>query len=1003
MIKILVSLCVLVSFSNLQAKVSVTELADKVIYDIEVDGVGASRVKLADADYLKLKFFGVKGFEGIHYKLGHPEIPVLRFYVDADSEGDVQVEQLKRFGLQTKSRNYLSLDLMPSQESRVKIRGHKDSFIKVTDVYKQNIYVPNDALNFYTVKQQASMGGKIRQLVTIYPLQYFPKSKRYELVKNIRVEVTKRTQEESVQLQTKAQQAFAFVIGAQFQGSAALEEYITFKKQLGYKVFKIEIGEQISDATDIRAKLKEIYADAEYDLKHALIIGDVEDVPGFDAPNLTLGVTDHYYRAIDTEEYLSDINGPDIGVGRITVKSNEELKGVVAKFIKYQKGDFEDTSWLNNISFLATDDRYIVAEGTHNYVIENYTTSRGYMGVFPDPNQLGGDQLYAITHKVTDEKVVETMGLGRFVINYSGHGSTDLWAGPTVTQEDVRSIVHGDALPFVVSNACITGQFTMEEAFAETWLKSKTGAIMYWGSMDNTYWDEDDILEKAMYDGIFTSGNLSFNQITQNALSEMWKAYGGENRSKYYWETYVTFGDPSIELRTIVPKMAMIQGPKTLVFGLNTVQYRVTDQDDNALKDIRVGISSVNDEEFVASTYTDENGMVELVVNPKQPGDKYLVTFYGKNILMNTIELLIIVPDAPFLILSDLLVNGDSDLTPFVFEQLQINFDVKNVGRALATDAQFKIIDLKGPARIEENSGELLSVGGEEVVHFDGSGLKLKVLEAASGELISFKLKWQLASGVSGSEQFFLKVKTAELIVSKIDYGDPTSKVGGIRPGQAGDVFLTVKNIGDHPMSSAALSIRAGSCIQVVGPWQAQIDKLGPGASVRLTNPVNLTVMDDCTNTQAANLVLSGKHVGPIDDQTVATNGQFRVGEIGEVLIQKDEIGLTLLDQDTVEYPFEVSGVDYIEELTLSIKITHAYRSDLTVSLVHPDGTEVFLEQRTGGSDDNIEQTYTSSEKLKKLIHKSGNGTWKLVMHDAVFEDVGILDTVHLNLLGFLE
>jgi hypothetical protein len=67
--------------------------------------------------------------------------------------------------------------------------------------------------------------------------------------------------------------------------------------------------------------------------------------------------------------------------------------------------------------------------------------------------------------------------------------------------------------------------------------------------MDSSYWDEDDILERRMFDGIFTQKKLNFGEITDHALSEVWKHYGGKNRSAYYWETYHVFGDPSINLR----------------------------------------------------------------------------------------------------------------------------------------------------------------------------------------------------------------------------------------------------------------------------------------------------------------------------------------------------------------------------------------------------------------------------------------------------------------------
>jgi hypothetical protein len=65
--------------------------------------------------------------------------------------------------------------------------------------------------------------------------------------------------------------------------------------------------------------------------------------------------------------------------------------------------------------------------------------------------------------------------------------------------------------------------------------------------MDNTYWDEDDILERKMFDGMYAGGQKTFAGITHYALQEHWKHYGGAGKSKYYWETYVLFGDPALE------------------------------------------------------------------------------------------------------------------------------------------------------------------------------------------------------------------------------------------------------------------------------------------------------------------------------------------------------------------------------------------------------------------------------------------------------------------------
>ena len=207
-------------------------------------------------------------------------------------------------------------------------------------------------------------------------------------------------------------------------------------------------------------------------------------------------------------------------------------------------------NWLANVSFLATNDRWELAEGTHNYVIDTYTKKLGYTGTFPSVGEAGGDKLYAITNNAGNKEVMSNITKGRSIINYSGHGATTYWDAPRVEQSDVKSLTSAtSSLPFVISNACVTGDYRVHDSFAETWQKQEWGAVMYYGSMDSTYWDEDDILERRMFDGIFTAGKLTFGDITTNGMSEVWKQYGGAGRSSYYWETYHMFGDPSIALR----------------------------------------------------------------------------------------------------------------------------------------------------------------------------------------------------------------------------------------------------------------------------------------------------------------------------------------------------------------------------------------------------------------------------------------------------------------------
>ncbi|MEU0881452.1 M28 family metallopeptidase [Lentzea sp. NPDC005914] len=77
----------------------------------------------------------------------------------------------------------------------------------------------------------------------------------------------------------------------------------------------------------------------------------------------------------------------------------------------------------------------------------------------------------------------------------------------------------------------------------------------------------------------------------------------------------------------------------------------------------------------------------------------------------------------------------------------------------------------------------------------------------------------------------------------------------------------------------------------------------------------------------------------------------------------------------------------------VAVNIRHTYIGDLTVALIAPDGSSYSLHNRSGGSTDNINQTYTVN-----LAGETANGTWKLRVRDLAAIDVGTIDTWTLTL-----
>ncbi|MEW2304959.1 M4 family metallopeptidase [Streptomyces sp. NPDC006655] len=90
-----------------------------------------------------------------------------------------------------------------------------------------------------------------------------------------------------------------------------------------------------------------------------------------------------------------------------------------------------------------------------------------------------------------------------------------------------------------------------------------------------------------------------------------------------------------------------------------------------------------------------------------------------------------------------------------------------------------------------------------------------------------------------------------------------------------------------------------------------------------------------------------------------------------------------------VESPVTVTGRTGNASATTQVyvKIVHTYRGDLTVDLVGPDGTAYSLLNRSGGSADNVDQTFTVDASAQPV-----SGTWKLRVQDRAAIDVGYIE-----------
>ena len=106
-----------------------------------------------------------------------------------------------------------------------------------------------------------------------------------------------------------------------------------------------------------------------------------------------------------------------------------------------------------------------------------------------------------------------------------------------------------------------------------------------------------------------------------------------------------------------------------------------------------------------------------------------------------------------------------------------------------------------------------------------------------------------------------------------------------------------------------------------------------------------------------------------------------------EQLAQTSEPAIPVPDRSAIQDAIAVGQSGTATSVSVSVDITHTYIGDLKIDLVAPDGTAKTLHDRTGGSADDIDQTYEPD-----FAGESIAGDWTLRVRDGAGGDTGTLN-----------
>lgn len=390
--------------------------------------------------------------------------------------------------------------------------------------------------------------------------------------------------------------------------TAAIQPWITWKKQMGYKVFE----QQVAVGTNVKTLIQTEY-NSNPNILYVQLVGDWADIKSDLGGSENTPMDPMLGCVVGSDDYH------DLIVGRFSASTVAHVTTQGDKAINYEKNpDLAGTWYSNGIGIGSDEGSGIGDDGEIDYDhINNIKVSR----LVPFTYSGNITEAYGASVATTEVSIPLNSGVG--VINYCGHGAKTYWVTSDYSTSSAGSATNGDKLPFAFSVACVVGEFnTTGDCLAEALLRKQGGgALAAWMSTMNQPWTPpmrgqdyaNDILTQG-YDYITNPGNgisttygkTTFGGITYNAANLMVT----ESTTSSDWDTYKTwtiFGDASVQVRTEMPHALTISNP-SVTPGLYTTQIFV-----DGLPFEGALVSLYNDSEIQpSSAMTDVDGNVSI-------------------------------------------------------------------------------------------------------------------------------------------------------------------------------------------------------------------------------------------------------------------------------------------------------------------------------------------------------------------------------------------------------
>lgn len=502
----------------------------------------------------------------------------------------------------------------------------------------------------------------------------------------------------------------------------AIDDFVTWKKRLGYDVSLETVDDRRDDPDDIKGMIQEAY-NANPPVEYIVLVGTFEvaddDEFYFPADSVEIftleGEPEEGFK-LPSDNYFVTFDGaddriPDVALGRILATNADMMIGAIRRSLAYEQEPFvENTEWYTH--GLLTSEEFKDAEfdedGNVLVPAKPYPASedliRWQQNRLTDMNYDNVDVVWGIDDQAELAQVIHDI-----IEEGVSIASADGWLlgayVPDSLEIDLEHANTGRMNPFCMGIISWYGIGVLDEFYMNVTAEELKGPVAVIGWYDQglgyTEWIRPILgasVSAITYDNIYHPGYLWM--LAQAEVASLWegRVYAREEHQVdvYHQMQMIiggtrVLGDPSVEVFTGVPIELSVGHPESYRVGENHLTYTVTDAEDQPVSGASVvlgwidGDGVLSAEKYVA--YSNEEGVASFIMTDMEnrmpdglAEGELQITAFVHNCIPYMQDVPIVEPDDGNLMVTSYVISNDNMLE--IGDSVRFRVTVENLSNS---------------------------------------------------------------------------------------------------------------------------------------------------------------------------------------------------------------------------------------------------------------------------------------------------------------------------------